>query len=468
LPDFTLAADGDTFTVHASAQARQGQLVGTGADGLVRFGFNQHAWPWQRSMYDQAGAKAMRMGGAGYARFKRDNAYPGPKWYPGSDFWNEIIQTCVDNACADGFDVVLCLINPNYGPGDERWGEFCTAVAQANVKNVDRVYLEISNEPNWTGPVTGAEYAVILQQSAAAIRAVDARLRIAAPTINATYNTLAQKFVVDLMATPGIEKCFDVGSFHPYYQTPERCYWRELIPFIDRVETPANAAGRASLEYIATEVGWSNAIYWLADPTVENLGSIGNTHLQNVEVIADYYSRWIPIARATKKMRLITFYALMDEEAPGSDPTFRNVQGHFGVWNEWRSALKPGGLVCKDILAHVHAATGAQMFNRMDLWTGNRFVRLDLPGTQRLIAWSLGGARNDQIAVNATAACTLSVNVAGDPANAIKYQLTAGSSFVPVSLKSRSIIIAADGPITFPEFVNPQSSLLPVPVPVPV
>lgn len=442
----------------AYADTSRGMLLGTGAAGLVRYGFNQHAWDWNRAMYDAVGAKAMRIGAASYSRFTRDNAYPGPQWYGGSDFFNGLIQKTTDQACADGFGVILVVAGAYYGgPADARWGEFCTAVAQANVKNKEHVIIELMNEPDYSR-ITAAQYATVLQVGSAAIRAVDPGLRISGPTINASYTDGAQKFINQLMAVPGIEKCFDFGSFHPYYQKPERCAESDILGFINRVDAPAVAHGRTDIEYIADEVGWSNAEGYLTQWGLsgkENFGgSLGTTIIQNTEVAADYYSRWIPIARATKKLRMVTFYALMDERATDSDPAMLDVQGRFGVWDEKRRTIKPAGIICKDLLPHVHAAIGAQMYQRDGWLSGCRYVRLDLPNdAHELVVWSQVPPCDDVLQVNAPQGGTLSIGVAGAPTEASKVPLTQGMNYVPVQLAARSKILMCDRPCTFPEFM---------------
>jgi hypothetical protein len=263
------------------------------------------------------------------------------------------------------------------------------------------------------------------------------------------------KFVDDLLATPGIMDCFDVGTFHPYYQTPEACFGNDLSAFIGRVDAAAQKAGRRNIEFAADEVGWSNAIgalkRWGLNPQAENVRSRGDTYVQPKEVASDYYSRYIPIARATAKLRIVTFYSLADEAAR-SDPDGTNVQAHFGVYEEGWKVLKPAGLVCKDLLQHVHAATGAQLYHRKGEDRGNWYTRFDLPNTKELVAWTRSGVRDDIIAVNAPQGATLSIGTAGAPQSAAKITLPAGITMVPVKLASRSIILSADKPIDFPEF----------------
>lgn len=434
-----------------SPKLRPATKLSTGATGLVRYGFNQHAWSWSKARYDMLGAKAMRIGGASYDRFLAFNAYPGPAFTSTNTNYNAILQNTVNGACADGFDVVVAITNPKFtAAGDARWPEFCAAVATANLANVERVVLEIGNEPNYN-VITGTQYAAMFLAASAAIRAVSPKFRIAGPTINASYVGSAVNFVNQMMAVPGMAKAFDLGSFHPYYQTPEACFTSDLSAFVNRVDTPAVAAGRTDLEYIADECGYTNAIGVLTDPNAENLGPIGRTTYQNMEVSADYYSRLIPLTRSTRKLRMVTFYALKDEGA-STDPAGTNGGVHFGVTDDSGAVLKPAGFVCKDMLPLMHSATGASQFHRDSPTTGNRFVRLDVPGSQALVAWAPGVALRDLIAVHAPQGCTLSVNVAAAPPATLT--LTPGLSLVPVNLGRRSIIIKADKPIDFPEFVG--------------
>lgn len=439
------------------APLRMAKSIAVGASGLVKFGFNQHAWGWKKFAYDGLNARAMRIN-ASFNRYLQLGAYPGPAFNNTNTNYNAITQDTIQGACNDGFDVVLALTNPTYtAAGDVRFPAFCAAAATANLANVNKVILEIGNEPNFNGVVSGAAYAAVLMASAAAIRAVSPKFRIAGPTVNASYVGNAQKFVNEMMAVPGVEKCFDLGSFHPYYHTPELCYQHDLAGFINRVDVAAVKAGRTDLEYLADEAGYCNATgaltAWGLDPNAENVGALGGTNIQGFEWAANYYSRLIPIMRSTAKLRMVTFYALKDEGAP-NDPAFTSGQAHFGVWDEYQSVLKPAGLVCKDLLAHMHLATGSEMFQREGRYDGCWYARLDLPQTKELLAWSLTGPRDEIVAVNAPQGCMLSISIAGAPANATKLQLTPGTSMVPVKLGPRSIVISADRPVTFPEFVG--------------
>lgn len=448
MSELALMGDGDTVTIRVACP---GTLIGSGAAGLVRYGFNQHAWAWNKGHYDSLGAKCMRIGGAGLARFKSFGAYPGPAFSQANQNYNWVLQQCVDGAVRDGFVVILCVTNPDYTlPTFDDFAALCAAVAQANLNNVDSVIIEPGNEPNFNS-FGGDKYAKMLLQCSAAIRAVSPKFKIGGPTINASYVGNAVNFANKMMATPGIERAFDIGTFHPYYHTPENCYATDLNAFIQRIDTVAVARGRSDLEYAADEVGFSNAMAWMTnngiDITKENLGGLGSTFVQNEEVSADYYSRLIPIMRSTAKLRYVAFYALSDE---GSrvDPTGLNIQAHFGVSYEGTRALKPQGKVCADLFPHVHRATGASMFHRNDRW----YTRLDVPGSQELIAWGPDGPRDDYIFVDAPAGANLSINVAGAASAAVTQALPPGRSAVKVKLGQRSLVLYADRQIRFPEF----------------
>lgn len=433
--------------------SRPATKISSGCSGSVLFGHNQHAWGWNKARYENVGAKMFRIGGASLGRYNQFGSYPGPAFTSANQNYNWVLQQCVNGGVADGFTVILAITNPDYATMDfAQFAKLCGEVAQANLGHEDKVLIEPGNEPNFN-LYTGDKYAKMILQCAPAIRAVSPKFKILGPTINASYVGNAIKFLNTAMAVPGVPDCLDIGSFHPYYNTPEVSYEVDTSAFIKRMNAPAVAAGRLDYEYAADETGYSDAVGTMKnlglDPTKENLGGTGNTYLQNKEVAADYYSRQIAIYRATEKLRYITFYSHKNEGA-NSDPNYTAPQAHFGVVEEDHWTKKPNGLVCADMLPLVHAAIGAVMFHRDSRDKGNRFVRLDLPGTQALVAWAPGDANRDIVAVKVEQPCTLSVNVAG--ATAVTKSVPAGYYVLPLDLTRRSVIVKADKPISFPHF----------------
>lgn len=433
--------------------SRPAMRISSGCHGPVLFGFNQHAWGWNRTRYDGLGAKMLRIGSATLSRYIQFGSYPGPAFTGANQNYNWVVQQCVNGAVTDGFTVILGIVAPDYTTMDfTQLAKLCGEVAQANAGKESQVLIEIGNEPNFN-VIGGEKYAKMLLDCSPPIRAVSPLFKILGPTINASYLSNAIKFVNTFMAVPGVAQALDIGSFHPYYNTPEVSHDIDVIPFINRINTPAVAAGRTDIEYTVDEAGYSNATGAMVrmglDPTQENLGATGGTTYQNKEVCADYYSRQIAIYRATDKLRYITFYAQKNEGA-NQDPNFNNGGAHFGVTEENGFDKKPAGVVCADMLPLVHTATGAVQFHRDTRAKGNRFVRLDLPGTQALIAWAPGDANRDLVAVKVEQPCTLSVNVAG-AAPATKF-VPAGYFVLPLDLGRRSIIVKADKPISFPHF----------------
>jgi len=245
---------------------------------------------------------------------------------------------------------------------------------------------------------------------------------------------------------------FDFGDFHPYYNTPEKSFFVDVDAFIKSVDSPATKAGK-SIEFVISETGWSDATGALTA-----LGGAprktGETHLQTTDAAGDYYSRYIPITRATHKVREVTFYSLVDEGAP--DPDKKNPQAHFGVFVN-PNTPKPSVAVARDLFSHVHAATGAEMFTRagtagQEDTTSDWFVRLDTPQNHELIAWTVvAGGRTAQVTVNSQQAGTLSIKVAG-ASTPTQVTLSEGEQVINVALGSRSVILSSSVPISFPEF----------------
>lgn len=452
MPDVELALGlGDAVTVYA---ANPSKLVSTGAAGLVRYGFNQHAWPYYPNWYRPLGAKAMRIN-VGFSRFVQFGAYPGPGFDYSNANYNQVAQAAVDAAIADGLDVVLMVDSGFPAAPDATRIAFFTAVARANLANVGHIILECGNEPNYLNSSAAAAYAAILPAFAAAVRAVNPSFKIGAPTINASYTGSAQQFTTGVFSTPGIAAAFDIGTFHPYYQTPTASYANDLSAFIARVEAQVNAQGRFDIEYAATEIGYSNAVglltQWGMDPNAENVGGVGNTYVQNVEVAADYYSRYIALSRATAKLRLVTFYALKDE-GPYTDTNFENGGGHFGVWADYGAGifLKPAGRVCADMLPYVHAADAAWRYARPNQ-PDDYFVKLRIGASYVLIAWTVGAPHQARIVIKAQAAGVATWNVAAGAMT--KAPFAAGISSIAVPLGRRAVIVASPlVPIEFPEF----------------
>jgi len=428
--------------------------LSTGVTGQFRVGFNMHNWNWAGFVgpyFVSSGAKSVRNNGL-YNGSTTDwsKCYIGGTTTP--------VQTMIDQALADGMHITLCMLPHGdvvsaYNTGQNAgWAIFCANVARANLSNVDKIVFECGNEPN-CNLVTPQKYFAVLKAMSDAMQAVSPNVRISGPAINASYNTPAINWINTLMAIPGAINCMTHGSFHPYYGTPEWSYINDLKAFTQRMDAPVVAAGK-SYEYIASEVGWSNAIGLLANPTIENRGSLGETHLQNTEVIADYYSRYIPLCRGTAKLRKVDFYALKDEN-PG-DPNFTNNGAHFGCIGTEDMSPKPSTPVAKDLIAHVHSAAGGVLFTRgsTDLVnTADWFLKLILPTNRRLIAWNPSAAKVSRIVVHAAQAGNLSWNVAGSTTKA-NISLVSGDNEVSIPIGKRSVVITANVNVDFPEFVE--------------
>ncbi|MEO8631104.1 MAG: hypothetical protein ABI612_23845, partial [Betaproteobacteria bacterium] len=366
--------------------------------------------------------------------------------YPGKNNANAVTQATVDSAVAAGMDVVLLLAGFTYNANDPtmaQWPAFVEAVAAANPKNV---VFELGNEPD-TRKVTAQQYFDMMKITYPALKKGNPNAQMAAPVINASFIGDRKKFISQLMAMPGIFDLFDWGDFHPYYFTPEKSYAADVNAFIESVDGPATKAGK-SLEFIVSEVGWTNATGLLP------VKSVDQSFVLTMEGVADYYSRYIPITRATKKLRKVIFYGLLDEGPP--DPDMKNVQAHFGIFANGGKVAKPAAGVAKDLFTHVHAATGAAMFTRsgtsgQDDTTADWFVRLDTPQNPELIAWTaVAAGRTAQIAVDAKQAGTLSVKAAGVAATEVA--LKQGQQFISLPLSGRSVILSSNVPIEFPEF----------------
>jgi hypothetical protein len=446
-PPTILAADTSSTTRGASAQ-NPGKKVGTGASGAVRYGFNVHAWPMGMidPMLQKTGAKVLRIP-VSYSQYVKAGTYPG------KNNGNAVTQATVDAASAAGMDVLISITNPSYPASATamgQWPAFVEAVAAANSKN-PKVIFELGNEPDYT-KVSAQQYFDLMKLSYPALKKGSADAKMAGPVINVSYSAAAKKFIAQLMAIPGVFELFDFGDFHPYYYSPETSYFVDLDAFIRSVDTPATKAGK-SMEFIVSEVGWSNATGALA--AIGNRPrTTGDSIVQSTDAVADFYSRYIPITRATHKLRLVAFYGLVDEGA--ADPDMKDVHGHFGIFVN-ANTPKPSALVVQDLLSHVHAASSAEMFTRSGTAgredsTADWFVRLDTPQNHELIAWTaVAGGRAAQITVNAQQAGTLSIKVAG-AATPTEVALSQGEQVVDVPLGSRSVILSSSVPIDFPEF----------------
>jgi len=292
-----IAAETSIPSAVASAQISAGRKISTGVSGLAKYGFNIHQWPMAMvgPMFKQVGAKVIRIN-VTYRQYIQAGAYPG------KSNGNAVAQATIDATAGAGLDVLLSISNPVYpatDPSMAQWPAFIEAVATANSKN-SNVIFELGNEPN-TGKVTAQQYFDLMKISYPALKKGNPAAKLAVPVINVSYTPSAKKFVAELMAMPGVFDLFDLGDFHPYYNTPEKSYFVDLDAFIRSVDAPATKAGK-SIEFVASEVGWSDATGALAA-----LGSAprktGDTHLQTAEGAADYYSRYIPIARDAQTAR---------------------------------------------------------------------------------------------------------------------------------------------------------------------
>ena len=428
-------------TVSASGQASPGKKINSGVSGQAQYGFNIHPfiYSWVGPMFQQTGAKVIRINSF-YGLYAKTGVYPG------KNNANAITQATVDSAVAAGMDVVLLLSGFPYDVNDptmKQWPGYVEAIAAANPKNV---IFELGNEPD-TRKVSAQQYFDLMKATYPALKKGNPSAQMAAPVINASFTGEKKKFISQLVAMPGVFDLFDWGDFHPYYHTPEKSYSADVNAFIESVDTPATKAGK-SLEFVASEVGWSNATGLLPAKGLDQ------SFVLTADGVADYYSRYIPITRATRKLRKVIFYSLMDEGPP--DPNMTNVQAHFGIFTNGGKTAKPASSVAKDLFAHVHAATGADLFTRsgtsgQEDTTADWFVRLDTPQNPELIAWTaVTAGRTAQIAVDAKQAGTLSVKAAGVAATEVA--LKQGQQFISVPLSGRSVILSSSVPIAFPEF----------------
>lgn len=436
-------------------------VVSSGVSGMVKYGFNQHAWSYARSkeMYNWVGSKVFRIN-ITYAR------YISEPWPPTTGF-NSVSLAAVKDGCADGKDCVFALTNPGYPVTDTpKWGDFCRDVAAwvgVNGLN-DKVILENGNEPNFN-IITAQQFYDALKVGHTGMKAGNPNARMAAPVINASYVGNAVNFVNNLAKIPGFYDLFEYGDFHPYYQTPENSWKTDLNAFITRLGDPGAAIGKDK-EFIASEVGWTNAIGVLTDKTGENRGGTGTTTTQPEGPAGDYYSRYVPITRATKKLRYITFYALKDEN-PG-DPTFTNGQAHFGVYKETVLEPKPAAMVCRDLIplcqqaqeavfAHRGASAAGQEYENADWFVKLKLALTGQPQTNALVAWVASAAppRDTKLVVRSQSVGKATWWVAGDSART-SSPIGIGDSVITVPLGHRSIIITTDVPADFPEIVNPK------------
>jgi hypothetical protein len=379
--------------------------ISQGLSGLVSFGFNIHqfAWGWVGPLFAQTGAKSMRVN-------------------QGTQ-----VLAIVDAAVAQGLNVSV-----NIGI---TYLNLAQQYATAFAKHGDKVVIEAGNEPNVQLPNAAVNYYNQLKAFTAAARTGNPKVKVAAPIILASYTQPTKDFIYNWLNQPGVLDWFEVGNFHPYYRTPEWSWQNDISAFIKVMDAAATKAGKGKvLEYTLSECGYSNAIGLLADPAAENTGPTGETQVQNVEVAADYYSRYIPIARASAKVRSVMFYALLDEGA--ADPAMKNKEAHFGVYVN-ATTPKPAQLVCKDLFPHVHAATDAWMYTRGLDW----YVKLKLPSSYVLIAWTTDAQHGTDLLLAGPAIW----NLAG---NATKTQLATGKVSIP--LGKRSIVITSS--VDFPEF----------------
>jgi hypothetical protein len=396
LSEIFLTGSGDTVTVRSALSAPP-TLMSRGVTDLVTMGFNVHSWSWGfvGPMFAQVGARAMRIS-------------TGP-------------QATIDSAIAAGMTVMI-----NLSATDLAGAQACAA---ANAKYGSKVIFECGNEPNATPP---AQYATQLTAFATAVRAGYPAAIITAPQTNGSFWAATQTWLKTFEAVPGVFDQFSVGNFHPYYMTPENSWKYEL----DRVPATMATVSGKSMEFVLGEVGWSNAVGVLPNQTAENVNSTNN-NIQPMEIAADYYSRYIPLARATRMVRSVAFYSLVDEGA--ADPAFMNQEAHFGIFVN-ATTPKPAMSVCKDLFAYVHAASEAATYNRGSDW----FVKLKIGGSYALIAWTVGTIRAVPIAVSGG---PVSWNVAGSSTKTVL-----NGTLINVPLGRRSVVISSSAPIDFPEF----------------
>jgi hypothetical protein len=117
---------------------------------------------------------------------------------------------------------------------------------------------QIWNEPNfsfyWDSPPSAAEYARLVEVSAAAIHRADRGAKIMLAGVASVHSGVRWwNFLRDLYETPGIEDDFDYVALHPY--SPGVGLLAEQIRLVRRV---MSEAGDRRTPLAITEIGWAS------------------------------------------------------------------------------------------------------------------------------------------------------------------------------------------------------------------
>lgn len=170
--------------------------------------------------------------------------------------------TYFDNVLADaerrGVEVLPILFGDNPATGAKAyddldgWAEFVRQVVTRYKGRISAV--EVWNEWNhpyfWTGTI--AQYARLLERTAATVRAVDPSVRIVMGGVAgadlASIEKLCKEAALD---------AFDAAAFHPYcYPNPPDYDSNWLARRIETLRTLLDGQGRSSATIWVTEIGW--------------------------------------------------------------------------------------------------------------------------------------------------------------------------------------------------------------------
>jgi polysaccharide biosynthesis protein PslG len=141
-----------------------------------------------------------------------------------------------------------------YGPG----GEFWRANPDLPYRPITRwqVWNEPSNTHFWHGPPDGGHYAILVRETASAIRSVDpgAKVLLAGilPNRNDPNGIPLPIFLRQIYAVPGIKRSFNGVAVHPYTITPRRA-----IEAVERARKVILRKRDPKTSLWVTEVGWS-------------------------------------------------------------------------------------------------------------------------------------------------------------------------------------------------------------------
>jgi hypothetical protein len=117
-----------------------------------------------------------------------------------------------------------------------------------------------------------------------------------------------------------------------------------------------------------------------------------------------------------------------------------------GPDGNWGLQGKSFSSIYTDACKRVQAATDASMYAR---GVGERYVRLNVPGTQELACWSISGDKQVKVVVDSPSPGSIYSRMVGF-ANAT-IPVTAGRQQITVPLTLKGRLIGGNG-VTFPEF----------------